>query len=195
MKLIFFALLSSPTLFCCFVFASLGSHWTYLEVAGRNGESPTTISIFSTPRSIFRKLVLFLDAKFVFLEIHHTGPVSCFVRIGSHPIGVAVALVRSVSLQGPSVWRFQFFACAIFSNKCYYFEYNIFFSYLRILGTLRHSDRIHDHFFACRTRWRRPFGPISRLKSRLRLGPPKKKFGKFFPKKEFLFCIVCVYVV
>ena len=30
---------------------------------------------------------------------------------------VAVALVRSVFLQGPLITRFQFFACAFFSNK------------------------------------------------------------------------------
>ena len=52
---------------------------------------PTTISFFSTPRSIFRTLVLFREAKFVFLELHHTAPVSRIVRIRSHPIGVAVA--------------------------------------------------------------------------------------------------------
>ena len=42
--------------------------------------STTTTSIFSTPRSIFRTLALFLVAKFLFLELHPTGLVSRFVR-------------------------------------------------------------------------------------------------------------------
>ena len=41
--------------------------------------SPSAISIFSTPRSIFSTLVLFLEAKFLFLELVPTGPVSRFV--------------------------------------------------------------------------------------------------------------------
>ena len=38
MKLIFFALVSSPMLFCCSVVASFGCNSTYWEVAGRNGD-------------------------------------------------------------------------------------------------------------------------------------------------------------
>ena len=64
--------------------------------------SPTTVSLFSTPRSFFRTLALFLAAKFLFLELHHTGRVSRFV---------------------------------------------------------------HDHFFASRTRWRRPLELILHLES------------------------------
>ena len=41
--------------------------------------SPGAISIFSTPLSIFSTRVLFSVAKFLFLELDHTGPVSCFV--------------------------------------------------------------------------------------------------------------------
>ena len=41
--------------------------------------SPTATPIFSTPRSIFETLALFLAAKFLFLELHRTGPVSLFV--------------------------------------------------------------------------------------------------------------------
>ena len=40
---------------------------------------PLAISIFSTPRSIFSTRVLFLIAKFPFLELVPTGPVSRFV--------------------------------------------------------------------------------------------------------------------
>ena len=38
--------------------------------------SPSAISIFSKPRSIFRTFVLFLETQFLFLEIGPTGSVS-----------------------------------------------------------------------------------------------------------------------
>ena len=52
-----------------------------------NPPPKTTTSIFSTPRSIFGTLALFLLAKFLFLELHHTGPVSRFVRTQTPPPG------------------------------------------------------------------------------------------------------------
>ena len=74
-----------------------------------------------------------------------------------------MALMRLASLQGPSGWRSQCFAWAVFSNKCYYFWLTIVFSFLRILGTLGPSDQIHDHFVASQPRWRRPFELILHL--------------------------------
>ena len=78
--------------------------------------SPSTISFFSTSHSISRTLVPFLLTTFLFPKIRSYGPCFAFIRIRSNPISFAVALVRSVSLHGPSVPRSQFFACPIFSH-------------------------------------------------------------------------------
>ena len=42
------------------------------------------VSIFRTPRSIFRIFVLFLVTKFLFLELLPTGPVSGFLGVRDH---------------------------------------------------------------------------------------------------------------
>ena len=83
--------------------------------------SSRVISFFITPRPTFGALVLYLEATFLFLELDHTGPASRLVSICIHQIGVAVTLVRSVSLHGPSVWTFLFFATnvTIFSRTCF----------------------------------------------------------------------------
>ena len=97
MNLIFlrFALLTHIVLLLCFP--------RHLEQLGLFGGCRTQcgppIVLLPSPgaNSIFSTLVLFLVANFLFLELHHTGPVSRFVEIRSHPIGVPVALVRSIS--------------------------------------------------------------------------------------------------
>ena len=85
MKLIFicFALLTHLALLLCFryfleqwhLFGGCRTQWGPPVVLN---PSPTTTSIFSTPRSFFRTLALFLAAKFLFLVLHHTVPVSRF---------------------------------------------------------------------------------------------------------------------
>ena len=42
------------------------------------------VSIFRTPRSIFRIFVLFLVTKFLFLELLHIAPVSRFLGVRDH---------------------------------------------------------------------------------------------------------------
>ena len=42
------------------------------------------VSLFRTPRSIFRIFVLFLVTKFLFLELLLTGPVSRFLGVRDH---------------------------------------------------------------------------------------------------------------
>ena len=128
MKLIFlcFALLTNVVLLLGFhhfrvQIDLLGGSRTPLGPPNVLNPFSSAIFIFSTPRSIFRRFVLFLVTKFLLLELGPTGSVSCFVGIRSNPIAVAAALVRSVSLQGSPVWRSQFFACTFFSNKCSYF--------------------------------------------------------------------------
>ena len=46
--------------------------------------SKMDVSIFRTPRSIFRIFVLFLVTKFLFLELLPTGPVSRFLGVRDH---------------------------------------------------------------------------------------------------------------
>ena len=46
--------------------------------------SKMNVSIFRTPRSIFRIFVLFLVTKFLFLELLPTGPVSRFLGVRDH---------------------------------------------------------------------------------------------------------------
>ena len=82
MKLIFFCfdLLTHLALLLCFryflerwhLFGGCQIPWRPPVVLNF---SPTTTPILSTPGSIFRTLVLFLAAKFPFLELHHCGPV------------------------------------------------------------------------------------------------------------------------
>ena len=86
MKLIFvfFDLLTHLALLLCFLyflkrwhlFGGCRTQWGPSVVLN---PSPTTTSIFSTPHSIFRTLALILVAEFLFLELHHTGPVSRLV--------------------------------------------------------------------------------------------------------------------
>ena len=128
MKWIFccFALLTHVVFLLCFCYCLvqldlLGGYRTLWGPPNVLNPSASAISLLNTLGSIFRTFVLFSVTKFLFLELDPTGSVSRSVLIRSHPIAVAVALVRSVSLQGHSVWKSQFFACAIFSNKCYYF--------------------------------------------------------------------------
>ena len=67
--------------------------------------------------------------------------------------------------QGSLRLDISIFACAIFSNICYFSSYNIILPFLRIVGTLGHSNRIHDHMSASRRQWRCPSEFISRIKS------------------------------
>ena len=85
-KLIYicFDLLTNFALLLCFryFFERLhlfGGCWTQWGPPVVLNPSPTTTLSFSTPHSIFRTLALFLAAKFLFLELHHTGPVLRFV--------------------------------------------------------------------------------------------------------------------
>ena len=55
-----------------------------------------------------------------------------------------------------------------------------FFSYLCTVGTLRHSDRIHDHLFVCWRRWRCSVELISPKVSSLQLEPGKNFSGASF---------------
>ena len=86
MKLMFicFDLLTHFALLLCFRYFfqrlhPFGGCWTEWAPPVVLNPSPTTISFFSTQLSIFRTLALFLAAKFLFLELNHTGPVSRFV--------------------------------------------------------------------------------------------------------------------
>ena len=83
MKLIFlcFALLTLVVLLLCFrlfrvQFDLLGGCWTLWGPPDVLDPSPSAICFFSTSRSIFTTLVLFLVTKFVFLELGPTGFVS-----------------------------------------------------------------------------------------------------------------------
>ena len=126
-----FALLTHVVLLLCFCYSLvqfdlLGgcrTQWGPLNVLN---PSPSAISIFSRPRSVSRSFVLFLVTKFLFLELGPTGSVSRSGRVRNHPIAVVVALVRSVSLQGPSVWRSQLFACAVLVTNVTIFSRNLF---------------------------------------------------------------------
>ena len=105
----------------------------YLEVAGRDGAPGRRLCLF------FQKwLLLFLARHVLFLNFCSifSNKISTFsnkisiVRTPSYwPCFVfprsprpffctMVTLVRSVSFQGCSIWRFQFSLCSIFSNIC-----------------------------------------------------------------------------
>ena len=128
MKLIFisFDLLTNFALLLCFCdsFVRLdlfGGCWMQCKPPVMLNPSTGAISFFSTLRSVLSTHIIFQVAKFLFSELVSSGAVLRFVWMGSHRLSEAVALERSLPLQGPSVWRFQVFACAIFSNKCVYF--------------------------------------------------------------------------
>ena len=76
-----FALLTHVVWLLCFCYSSvqfdlLGGCRTLWGPPDVLNPSPSAISIFSTPRSIFRTFVLFLVTKFLFLELGPTGSVS-----------------------------------------------------------------------------------------------------------------------
>ena len=67
------------------------------------------VSIFRTPRSIFRIFVLFLVTKFLFLELLPTGPVSRFLGVRDH------LLQRLMHSRGPFPARVALFGDSNFS--------------------------------------------------------------------------------
>ena len=86
MKLIFICLdllIHFALLLCfCYFFLAIAPIFRLPDAMRTTGcakSLPNYYFFFSTRRSIFRTLALFLAAKFLFLELHHTGPVVCFV--------------------------------------------------------------------------------------------------------------------
>ena len=79
------------------------------------------VSIFRSPRSIFRIFVLFLVTNFLFLELLPSGPVSRFLSVRDH------LLLGSVSLQGCPIWRSNFSASLFLVTNVTIFSKNLIF--------------------------------------------------------------------